>query len=290
MRSIGVIGLGQMGVSIARRLIAAGYPLTVYNRTKNKADSLLQMGASWADSPGELVEKVDVTITIVSDNQAIEKLALDEGGFLNSLTPAKILIEMSTLTPATVRKLFSKIREKEAGMLHCPILGGPLDVYGGRATICAGGPKSVYTSVSSILEDISSTVHYVGEITKATVMKLSLNIMLTHYFLGVASSLSMAKAAKLPPYLIHDILTRIAEPVVQKLGDKILNQEESITFTLNNFEKDQRYFLEAAAELGVHLPTNEAVQKLALEALDKGMGNLDFSSLAALLLKEEATD
>jgi 3-hydroxyisobutyrate dehydrogenase-like beta-hydroxyacid dehydrogenase len=276
-----------MGISIARRLIAAGYPLNVYNRTKSKADSLLQLGAEWADSPRRLAERSDVIVTMVSNDTAVAAIMEGNDGLLAGLAPSRTVLEMSTISPDTVEELNTSVRRKEAAMLHCPVLGGPLDVYNGRATIFVGGPKATFTSIASILEDISSPVHYIGEIAKASMTKFALNIMLTHYFMGLSSSLNFARQAKLPPYLVHDIITRIANPVVKNLGEKILNDDTGITFSMENFEKDQRYFLEAAEQLNISLPTIEAVQELAEKALDKGWGDKDFTALNKMLLPDE---
>lgn len=286
MRSVGLIGLGLMGVSIARRLIASGYPLKVHNRTREKAESLLQLGAQWSDSPAGLARSVDILVTMVSNDEAIDAISQGKQGFLAAMSPSKTLLEMSTLSPGKIVQLQGSVRATGASILHCPILGGPVDVYNGTATICAGGAKATYNMVNEVLEDISPTVHYVGEITRATLMKLSLNIMLTHFFLGLSSSLTFARKAKLPPYLVHDILSKIAEPVVTKLGEKILNENSGVTFSVENFEKDQRYFLEAAKELGVRLPVNEAARELAREALEKGWAGRDFSEMARLLVEE----
>lgn len=284
MRSVGIVGLGHMGIAIARRVIAAGHPLTVTNRTKEKASSLLQLGADWSNSPAELAEKCDIIISILSDDSAVKQVLVDgRGTVFSGLAPAKLLLEMSTISPETALMIHERAKGVEVQMLHCPVLGGPANVYNGKATIFVGGEKSVYQSAFPVLEDISSPVHFVGDVKKAAYMKLTMNIMLTHFFFGVASSLNFARNAKLPPYLVNDIISRIAEPVVSRMGEKILNGDEGVTFSVENYEKDQRYFLSAAKELGIRLPSIEAIQKFAKEALDHGWGDKDFTTMNKLL-------
>jgi len=284
MRSVGIVGLGHMGINIARKVLAAGYPLTVYNRTMSKAKSLLDLGASWSASPRELAENVDVVITMVSTDEAIEAVVSGKDGLLAGLQTTKALLEMSTLSPEKVTDLNARVKKQGARMLHCPVLGGPVDIYNGTASIFVGGGRATFTSYQGLLEDISANVHYIGALTKATLMKFAMNIMLTHYFIGLSSSINFAKQAGLPPILVHEIITEIAQPVVEKLGEKVLTGGTGVTFSVDNFAKDQRLFLKAVEGLNMNLPTIEAVSKLAEKALKQGKGAEDFTTLNTMLL------
>jgi 3-hydroxyisobutyrate dehydrogenase len=283
-RIIGIIGLGHMGRAVARRLLAARNRVVVFNRTRNRADSLLQLGAAQASSAAQIAETADVIFTLVSDDAAIEHLAYDEDGFADRITVGKVLIDMSTLSEKTVEGISQRVRQAGGSMLHAPILGGPVDIYSGTATIVAGGAKAQYQKVLPLLEAISKQVHLVGELVHGTRMKMALNIMLTHYLMGTASSLAFAVRGGLPVPLVLDIMQRVASGVVQRTGDKMLSGETGVTFSIRNFEKDQRLFLDAARQLGVHLPTIDATEKLATEAMEKNMGDEDFTALFRLLL------
>jgi 3-hydroxyisobutyrate dehydrogenase len=285
-RKVGIIGLGHMGRAVARKLHAAGDILFVFNRTRSKAESLLQLGARITDSPRQLADNTDVTISLVSDDKAMESIAFGDNGFISGVSVGKFHIDMSTLSESMIERVDEAISDVGGHMVHAPILGGPLDVFNGTATICAGGPKATVQAVLSLLESISRPVYHVGELTHGTRMKLALNIMLTHLFTGIASSLAFARKGDLPEHLVHDILTRISSGIVHKLGEKMLSGDRGITFTVANLEKDQRYFLDAARNLGLELPTIEAARKLFRNAIDVNMAQEDFTSIYHLLLKE----
>lgn len=285
---VGVIGLGQMGRAVARRLCAGGYKVRVYNRTRSRADSLLQIGARLADSPRALAEAVDVVITLVSNDEALEAVAYEEAGFADSITVGKTYVDMSTLTEGAIKKVQKRVAKAGGKMLHAPILGGPLEVFTGNATIVAGGAKSTFQSVVDILECISKPVHLVGGTpAHGTRMKMALNIMLAHYFSGIASSLAFAERGDLPKNLVHEIVTRIAGNTVERLGAKMLSDEHGLTFSMNNFAKDLSYFIGGAEKLGLDLPTLPAIHGLIEKAVKAGHGDEDFTALYQYMLEKE---
>ena len=284
MRKVGIIGLGHMGRAVARRLHAAGHHLVLYNRTQSKADSLMQLGARLAQSPKALAAEVDVIITLLSDDSAMGSVAFGEQGFATEVEVGKIHIDMSTLSREMIEDVEEKVRESGGNMLHAPILGGPLDVFTGNATICVGGAKSNFQAALPLLESISKPVHLVGELTDGTHMKMALNIMLTHLSLGIASSLAFAERTALPKPLVHEILSKVSGTVVDKLGQKILSEEKGVSFTIKNFEKDQRYFREASLEHGLDLPTIKASHELYEKAVAAGLGEEDFTAIYKFLL------
>lgn len=288
IKSAGVIGLGHMGRAVARRLCAGGYKVRVYNRTRSRADSLLQIGARRSDTPRALAEAVDVVISLVSDDEALEAVAYGDAGFADSITVGKTYIEMSTLTEDAIEKVQRRVQRAGGKMLHAPILGGPLDVFTGNATIVAGGAKSTFQAVVELLERISKPVHLVGGTpAHGTRMKMALNIMITHYFAGIASSLAFAGRGDLPQRLVHDIVTRIAGNVVERLGAKMLSSDRGVNFTMRNLAKDERYFIGGAEKLGLDLPTLNAVHDLAEKAIADGLGDEDFTAIYSYMLGKE---
>lgn len=284
---IGIIGLGHMGRAVARRLQRAGYTLGLYNRTLSKAEAFLQLGASIAPTPEALARVVDVLVTVVSDDRALDELAFGDHGFVGGLRENTVYIDMSTLSEEIVSKVAAAAEKVGATMLHAPILGGPVDVFLGRAAIFVGGDLKVVNRVRPVLHTISQPVHHVGELTKGTHMKMALNIMLTHFLSGTASSLAFAKRAGLNQELVHEILSRIASGVVERIGEKMLSDEKGVTFDFKNLEKDQRYFLAAAKRMGLELPTIAAAHKLFKGALKHGWGDEDYTAVYRILLEEK---
>lgn len=276
---IGIIGLGQMGRAVAWKLLAEGVPLNLFNRTRSKAEELLDEDVTLADSPQELAESCDAIISFVSDDQAMNSLAFESDGFSSSLINGKLLIEMSTLSEEMIEKVHKSISENGGRMLHAPVLGGPSEIENGSATICVGGDETSLQEVLPVLEKISSHVYFLGSVTQGTLMKMALNIMLAHLLTGISSSLAFANKTGLPQELVHDILSRVSGKVVARIGGKILNNDRSVTFRMSNLEKDQIYFLQAASKRGLELPTLSAAQRLFKSAVDEGMGEEDFTSV-----------
>jgi 3-hydroxyisobutyrate dehydrogenase-like beta-hydroxyacid dehydrogenase len=280
---VGLIGLGQMGRAIARRVLVADYRLKIYNRTREKAEIFLQQGAGWASCPRELAESVDVVITVVADNDALEAVVTGPDGVAAGIRPGCVLVDMSTLSPAGVQKSAAAVEERGAEMLHAPILGGPMNVYVGGATITVGGKEEVIRRIRPLLENISRPVINVGPLTNGTHMKLALNIMLSHLLSGIASSLAFAGRAELDQKLLIQIISRAAGHMLERIGEKMLSDDTGVTFSIRNLEKDQRYFLEAAGELNLKLPTIETTQRLLKKALDDGWSEEDYTGLYRLL-------
>lgn len=283
---IGLIGLGQMGYAVARRLLAAECPLVIYNRTAAKAETLVQQGAILATSPCSLASEAGTVITIVSDDEALDAVVSGPNGVAVGIEKGAVLIDMSTLTPDAVEKTAKKLHERGAEMLHAPILGGPMNVYVGSATFTVGGREETVHRLRPLLEQICKPVIYTGPLTNGTYTKLALNIMLTHFMTGLANSLAFAGRAGVDQQLVLKIISRAAGHILERTGEKMLSGDESVTFTFHNLEKDQRYFLKAADKLGLSLPTIEAVQKLLAKANTEGWEEEDFTAFYRYIQKE----
>jgi len=282
---VGLLGLGQMGRAVARRLIAAGYQLKLYNRTASKLVALVREGAAQATTPRELAEVSDIVITTVSDDEAFHSVISGPEGIAAGIGEGAILIDMSTLTAGAIADAAEAVGRRGAKMLHAPILGGPKNVFIGSATITVGGDEADFRRARPLLEAVSQPVFHVGPLEKGTHMKMALNIMLSHLLMGTASCLAFAKRAGLDQELILSTLQRVAGGVIEGSGEKMLGEEEGVSFYMKNLEKDQRYFLEAARTLGIRLPTIEAAQKLFSKAVDEGWGEEDYTSVYRYLLR-----
>jgi len=283
---VGLLGLGLMGSAVAAKLLRGGLELTVFNRTAAKAKPFVELGARLARSPVEAAGGRDVLITLVANDEALEALACGEQGFLMGLDEAKVLIDMSTLTPGAIRRTAAAALARGSQMLHAPILGGPEAVLSGRATVFVGGPEPVYKRVRSVLEAISEPVHYVGDLTSGTLTKMSTNVMLTHLLMGTISSLALAKRAGLDQMLVLETLSRIAGVNIERIGRRMIEGERKRTFSIRNLVKDQHYFYDTAAELGIDLPTISAARDYFIRAADRGLGEEDFTALYSFMLGE----
>lgn len=284
---VGLIGLGQMGKAIARRLLQADYSLMLFNRTRSKLTPLLQRGATQAATPAELAAKCDAVVTMVSDDEAFTAVVLGPEGIASGINEGTVLIDMSTLTAPAVLRAAEAVRHKGADILHAPILGGPKNVFLGSATITAGGDSDTFDRMLPLLEAVSEPVLHVGKLENGTHMKMALNIMLSNLMMGITSSLAFAERTELDQELLKSILSRISGQVVEGIADKILSGEQGVTFYLKNLEKDQRYFVETARGIGLELPTIEAAQRLSKKAVEAGLGEEDYTAIYNFMLAEQ---
>lgn len=282
---VGLIGLGYMGKAIARRLLAEGQSLRLYNRTAAKMESLVQQGATTAATPRDLAASCDAVLTMVSDDQAFEAVTLGPDGAVEGLREGAVLIDMSTLSAEMVGRVADAVAERGAEMLHAPILGGPVNIYLGNATITVGGDEETLRRAIPLLEKISTPVIHVGPLTNGTRMKMALNITLAHLLAGIAGSLAFAGRAGLDQNQVLSILGRSSGVILERTGERMLSDESGVTFSVRNLEKDQRYFLAAAKKFGLELPTLAAAQKLFEKAIKAGLGEEDYTSLYRFISK-----
>jgi 3-hydroxyisobutyrate dehydrogenase-like beta-hydroxyacid dehydrogenase len=178
MTNLGYIGLGVMGGRMAKRLLDAGHSVTGYNRTKSKAQWLLDAGMQWGETPRSVVEAADVTFSMVTNTKAVLAVTGGPDGVLAGLVPGKIYVDMSTVSPATSRELAAQVAVKGAHMLDAPVSGSVETLEGGKLSIMVGGDQSIFERVKPILLDIGPKATHVGENGLAVAMKIATNLSL----------------------------------------------------------------------------------------------------------------
>ena len=198
MANLGFIGLGTMGGKMVRRLLNAGHTVTGYNRTKSRADWLLDMGMLWGETPRQVAEAADVTFTMVSNTQALEAVTGGPDGVLAALVPGKVYIDMSTVSPAASRTLSVRVKELGAQMLDAPVSGSAVTLDAGQLSVMVGGDYEVFEAMKPILQDIGPTVDYVGENGLAATMKVAVNLSLPIQILSFCESLLLAEKSGIP--------------------------------------------------------------------------------------------
>src|SRR5712691_10689973 len=178
MANLGFVGLGVMGSQMVNRLLAKGHSVTGHNRTRSKAQWLIERGMRWADSPRAVSAAADVTFAMVPSDNALEAITDGTDGLLAGLSKGKIFIDMSTVSPAVSRALASKVRETGADMVDSPVSGSVITLQEGKLSVMVGGRRETFDRVKPLLEDIGPKVTYVGENGLALVMKIATNLSL----------------------------------------------------------------------------------------------------------------
>src|SRR5438094_9337782 len=224
MADLGYIGLGTMGGRMAVRLLANGHRVTGYNRTRARAQPLVDHGLQLAGSPRAVVEAADVTFVMVSDSAALNAVADGRDGFIAGVAPGKTVIDMSTVSPALGRALAARVRERGGEMLDAPVSGSVLTLEQGKLSIMVGGDRAAFDRVRPLLEDIGPTVTYVGGNGLAVAMKIATNISVAVQMLAFAEGVALAEKSGIARDTAVGVMTRsaIGSPMLQYRGPFVL--------------------------------------------------------------------
>ena len=287
MANLGFVGLGVMGSQMVNRLLAKGHSVTGYNRTRSKAQWLIERGMRWADSPRAVSAAADVTFAMVTNDKALEAITDGTAGLLAGLSKGKIFIDMSTVSPAVSRALASKVRETGADMVDSPVSGSVITLQEGKLSVMVGGRRETFERVKPLLEDIGPKVTYVGENGLALVMKIAINLSLTTQILAFSEGVLLAEKSGIARETAVDVLTHsaVASPMIQYRGPFVLRQPEEAWFDVNMMQKDMLLALELGRQLDVPLPTTAVSNEFLTAARALGMAKQDFAVVFDVLAR-----
>lgn len=287
MANIGFVGLGTMGSHVVERLLRKGHTITGYNRTRDKAKWLIELGMRWADSPRAVVEVSDVVFTMVTNSAALSAVAEGPGGLLAGFAPGKILVDMSTVGPAFSRSLAGRIREKGGDMLDAPVSGSVVTVQEGKLSVMVGGRTQTYESVRPLLFDIGPKVTHVGDNGLALSMKIATNLNLAVQMLAFCESVLLAEKSGIARETAVDVLTHsaIASPMVQYRGPFVLRLPEEAWFDVNMMQKDMLLALEAGRQHDLPLPASAVANEFLTAARAMGFAKEDFAVMFRVLAR-----
>ena len=256
---IGWIGLGLMGSPMSQQLLKAGYPLTVYNRHKDKEAELKEQGAGTASTPKELLQQTDVVIIMVTDDKAIREIFTGENGLLSAGATDKIIINMSTVSPAINKEMADLCEQHGNHFLDAPVSGSVKQAETAQLVIMAGGEAKVFEKVKPILETMGKMVVNVGATGTGNAAKLAINTLLSFYTQGLAEAVILAKNNGIQPETLLNLLgnAAIANPYTKLKGDSIINNNFKAAFSLKNIVKD----LQLSRDIGLNTPLGQTALK-----------------------------
>ena len=274
--TIGFIGMGHMGSHMAPRLIRAGYHLTVYDRTREKAQAIA--GATVAETPEEAAANSDVVIPIVSNDAALEEVMLGPNGVLAGTHAGSVIIDMSTVSPHTSRHLFQAAREKGVAMIDAAVSGSVPQVEQGSLVIFVGGDYQTYEQCKPILDFLGNNSFFMGASGMGTTMKLVVNTLLGLGMQALAEAIALGEKAGLEKGLLLDVLgqTTVLTPGQKSKLENVKREEYPTNFALSLMHKDLRLVLSQAYDLSVSMPATAAAQQMYTAAMAKGR-DADFS-------------
>jgi 3-hydroxyisobutyrate dehydrogenase-like beta-hydroxyacid dehydrogenase len=285
MANLGFVGLGVMGSEMVNRLLSKGHNVTGYNRTRSKAEWLIKKGMKWADTPRAVVGAADFTFSMVTNTAALGAVMNGSDGMLAGVTPGKILVDISTVSPAYSREVAAKVREKGGDMVDSPVSGSVITLQEGKLSVMVGGRKDTFEKVKPLLQDIGPKVTYVGDNGLALVMKIGVNLSLAVQMLAFCEGVLLAEKSGIARETAVDVLTHsvIASPMVQYRGPFILKRQEEAWFNVNLMQKDMNLALELGRQLDVPMPTTAITNEFLTAARGMGLADRDFAVLFDVL-------
>ena len=285
MAELGYVGLGVMGSAIVRRLLAAGHDVTVWNRTREKAEPLLAAGARWADTPRAVAAASEIVFTMVTNTGAVRAVTEGDDGILAGLGAGRIYIDMSTASPANTRALADQVAAAGAEMLDSPVSGTSITVEQGKASLMVGGSDDAFARAKPVLEAIGPRVIHVGPSGTAVTMKIAVNLSLAVQMLAFSEGVLLAEKSGISREKAVEVMLAsvIASPMVAYRGPLVLGHPEEVWFDCRMMQKDMNLALELGRQLQVPLPTTAVTNELLSAANGMGIGARDFAVLFDVL-------
>jgi len=279
MANLGFVGLGVMGSEMVARLLSKGHTVTGYNRTRSKAEWLVKKGMKWADSPRAVAAAADVTFSMVTNSAALQAIVEGPDGMLAGLTPGKILVDISTVSPAYSRTVAAKVREKGADMVDSPVSGSVITLQEGKLSVMVGGRKETFGRVLPLLLDIGPKVTHVGDNGLALVMKIASNLSLAVQMLAFCEGVLLAEKSGIKRETAVDVLTHsaIASPMIVYRGPFVMDLPQPAWFNVNMMQKDMLLALELGRQLDVPMPTTAVTNEFLTAARGMGLVEQDFA-------------
>lgn len=282
--AVGMVGLGEMGGGFVERLLQAKFDVVGWNRTKSKAEPLIEKGMRWAHSPREVTEQCDTVLTMVTNDEALDAITDGPDGILAAIR-GKVLCEMSTVGVPHVQRLAHKTAAAGGTLLDAPVLGSQVSIVQGKLLIMVGGDEAVLETVRPTLEAIGPKVFHVGDVGQAKTMKTALNLNLATQMLALSEGLLLAVKSGIPRDVALDIMLSgaIASPMLAYRAPLIKGMPEKAWFDCNMMLKDVNLALALGQKLGVPMPTTATSREWLTAAKGQGLDHHDFSILYYVL-------
>ncbi|GIU71221.1 MAG: hypothetical protein KatS3mg003_1267 [Candidatus Nitrosocaldaceae archaeon] len=288
---IGLIGTGLMGGAIARRLLAEGFELIVYNRTREKAEKLKMFNAKVADTPKQVAEECELILTVLKDANAVKNVCFGKDGII-SANKKLVLADVSTISPIHSREIANELKNYNIIMLDTPVMGGPPLAEKGELVVMAAGNKEAFDRYEDVFRAISKKIFYLGSNGSAASMKLAMNLQIAMLALALSEGITLVKGANLDPEKFLEILnsTYFKTGMSERKGPKMIKHNFEKTFALSMMLKDLHTINFTAKEFNLALPMSSIAEELYRMATNLGYGDLDYTGILAFIEKVNSQD
>jgi 2-hydroxy-3-oxopropionate reductase len=285
--TVGFIGLGVMGRPMARNLLKHGIRLIVHSRSQPPVDEIVAGGATSAPSPADIARQATRIITMLPDGPDVERVLAGERGVFSAMQPGTILIDMSTIAPATAQRLASDAGARGATMIDAPVSGGEIGAIDGTLSIMVGGAVTALETVRPILEAMGNPerIIHIGESGAGQICKACNQLVIGAAIAAVGEAFALARKSGVDPAKVRAALLGgfAASRVLEVHGERLLQRNFSPGFPARLYRKDLRIVLDAVNEARTPAPVTAVVQQLLTALLAQGKDELDYSALATVL-------
>ncbi|PYF06487.1 NAD(P)-dependent oxidoreductase [Ureibacillus chungkukjangi] len=280
-KKIGFIGTGVMGSSIVKHLLKAGYEVSVYTRTQSKAQSLIELGAKWAETPKDAAKNRDIIFTMVGFPIDVEEVYFGEQGLLQTARKGAVAVDLTTSEPTLAKKIYESAKEKGISSIDAPVSGGDIGAQNGTLSIMAGGDEAVFNELLPILQIFGENIVYQGEAGAGQHTKMCNQLLIATNMIGVCESIAYAMKAGLD---IERVLQSISTGAagswsLSNLGPRMIKGDFEPGFYLKHFIKDMKIAIDEAEKMNLNLPGVKLSKELYNTLLEKGYGDNGTQSL-----------
>jgi 3-hydroxyisobutyrate dehydrogenase-like beta-hydroxyacid dehydrogenase len=281
---IGFIGVGLMGKGMARSLIRAGYEVSIYNRTRDKAEEVARLGGVVVDSPAEAARGADVVVTMLANPAALLAVVEGERGVLTTIKPGAVLIDSSTVSPPTTYRVLKQLNARGADMIDAPVFGSKNEAETGALGFIVGGDPAVLARVQGVFDAMGRTMR-VGDNGMGAYAKLVVNLVIAGTLQAFNEGLVMAAKSGIDAQAMVEIIqsSRARSGIIEMKAPQILKRDFNPFFPLQLMAKDMGLIRESAAALGLNLPLANAVSQVYDQCLADGLGAEDFAASIKLV-------
>ena len=292
MAKIGFIGLGTMGSGMVRNLLQAGHQVRVFNRTADRIDPLVEAGAQAAESVADAATGAEFVMYCLSNDAAVEAVALGEAGAIVNADPGALVIDLSTISPGLGAREHEAAAERGVRFLDAPVFGSKGEAANGGLWIVVGGAKEDFEAARAVLEPISETLHYMGPATSGNKMKLVGNLCVGAQLQSLGDALTLAAKAGLNPADVVGVLdvTDFKTPIYAGVGRAVIAGDYDPAFALKLLVKDLGLMQDFASEVGVDLPVVGITKGLAEQGLAAGLGERNASAVIKVISDNAGVD
>jgi 3-hydroxyisobutyrate dehydrogenase-like beta-hydroxyacid dehydrogenase len=290
MSNVGFIGIGAMGSRLAGRLLDAGQRVCGTNRTRSKAEPLIERGLVWRPTPREVAASSEVIFSMVSDDAALESISSGPDGILAALAPGKVYVDMSTVSPGASTALAERVRSTGASMLDAPVSGSVPQAQAGTLAIMVGGDEEAFRRVEPLLRELGRTARHVGANGQGLVLKLAINISLAAQPLAFSEGLLLAERSGIDPRVAAQVMSEspIGSPMLQARVPMFLDPHHQAWFDMQLMQKDIRLARQAAEHLGLPTPSAVLADDVLQRARELGYEHRDIAAFHELLADQAA--